>query len=585
MVALRTISARVSTMRYRWLVPNEGHKARIVMVVLALVYGGIVFAVLPGKVFFSGDLGMKYVLAASMARSGNLWRIAYEYPAQEIDPELRFFPFVWLRIADGRPVPGYITLHMFVNAVLYRFLGGYGLHLIPLLSGLGLAWLAYRLAAMMAAPQPWVAALLVGLCTPMLFYSLTTWEHAAAVCLGTLSLYLMARQAATARWGEAGLAGLAAGLAMWSRREMYLFPVVLVLAYSYVFRARRRKWLALIPFALGLSIVLGLLLAEQQAVYGNTDTGVVAMRTRSIQAVDQGEGVDVGALRALLLNQASLIMHHTVDGSRFWAERVLLALAFVAVVLGYRVEFLRRRPMWMLSNTLLLVVGTGLAFAHSRLSMVVGLIPTLPLTALGVVYPPPALGEARLPRRLTFDLVMTVNVGFLAFGLLLVTHAPGYCWGPRFLAMLFPLMGMLGWRTFCALESASEGKARTAMRVSFGTLVALSLVVQCVGIVQLYGHEREMLRLYHRTRAFDAEYVVSDTRNYLEEMAGLYFDKRLLRAEEQEDYNALVTLLYEHGVRRFAWVPNGDEVDPLVQADTFSVYPVDGVVYEMVAIK
>jgi len=585
MAALRTITARVSTARYRWLALNEGHKAEIVVVVLALVYGGIVFAVLPGEVFFSGDLGMKYVLAASMARSDDLWQIAYEYPARDMDPGLRFFPFVWLRVVDGSPVPGYITIHMLSNALLYRLFGGYGLHLVPLLSGLVLAWLAYRLAAMMAAPQPWVAALLVGLCTPMLFYSLTTWEHAAAVCLATLSLYLMARQATIARWWEAGLAGLVAGLAMWSRREMYLFPVVLVLAYGYVFRARRSKWLALGPFALGFSVVLGLLLAEQQSVYGNTNTGVVAMRAQSIQAVDQGGGVDVNALRALLLNQASLIMHHTVDGSALWAERVLLALAFVAVVVGYRVESLRRRPWWVLSSTLLLAVGTGLAFVHSRLSMVVGLIPTLPLTTLGVVYPPPTPAEAQASRRLTFDLIMTANVGFLALGLLLVTHAPGYCWGPRFLAMLFPLMGILGWRTFRALEAASEGRVRTALRVSFGILVALSLAVQCVSVVQLYGHERKMLRLYRTTRAFDAAYVISDTRNYLEEMAGLYFDKTLLRVEEQEDYDVLVTLLYERGVRRFAWVPNGDEVDPLVQMEAFSVRQVEGAEYQIVAAK
>lgn len=582
---LRAIASRVSAVRCRWSALSDGGKAGRILLALALVYGGIVFGALPREVFFSGDLGMKYVLAASMARSDDLWQIAYEYPARDLDPGFHFFPFVWLRMVEGRPVPGYITIHMLSNALLYRLFGAHGLHLVPLLSGLVLAWLAYRLSAMMEVPQPWVAALLVGLCTPMFFYSLTTWEHTFAVCCATFALYLMARQATVPRWWEAGLAGVVTGLGVWSRREMYLFPVVLAVSYLYVFRSRRRRWFALVPLAAGLGIILALLFAKQQAVYGNADTGVVAIRAGSVRAVNQAEGASLDALRALLINQASLIMHHTVDGSAFWAERVLLALAFVATILGYRLPSLRRRPVWVVSSTVFLAAGVALAFLHSRLSMVVGLVPTLPLAALGVVYPPAAPDEEHVPRRLTFDLVMTANVAFMALGLFLVTHAPGYCWGPRFLAVLFPLMGILAWRTFRALDSGSEGRSRLGLRVSFALLALLSLVVQCVGVVQLYEHQQEMLRLYNVTRAFDAQYVVSDTRNYLEEMAGLYFEKMLLRAEEQEDYDALVTLLYEHGVQRFAWVANEDEVEPLIQAPAFSVRLVEEALYQIVPVE
>lgn len=584
MSTLDTMASQAAGVRQWWAALSDRRRAGLAVLALAVVYGVTVFGALPEEVFFSGDLGMKQVLAASMARSGRLFRIAYEYPARDIDPDYRFFPFEWLRVVEGRPAPGYVTVHMFSNALLYRLFGTRGLHLVPLLSGLIVAWLAYRLCSEMDISQPWVATLLVGLCTPMLFYSLTMWEHAFAVCCAMLALYLMARQASAHRGWEAALAGVAVGLGVWSRREMALFPIAFVLSYVYVLRGKRRSWRALIPCAAGFGIILTLLLMNQHAVYGNAGTGVVAARTASVRAVSDTETGRLDALRTLLINQASLVLHHTVDGSAFWTERVLLALSFVGVILSYRLPRLRCRPVWVMSSTLLLAIGVGLAFGHSRLSMVVGLVPTLPLSAVGLVYPPATQDESVKSRRLTFDLLMTVNVAFLGLGLLLVTHAPGYCWGPRFLAVLFPLMAILAWRTFRTLESTIRGRARVGLRGSFTLLVAVSLAVQCVGVVQLYLHEQEMLHLYTATRALDVQYVVSDTRNYLEEMGGLYFEKTLLRAETQEDYDALVTMLYQNGVVRFAWIPDNGDVEPTVATAEWMVRQVDDLLYEIAPI-
>jgi hypothetical protein len=574
----------VRTLR-KWQTLGDSQRAFLAIVALAVVYSVLAFGVMPQNVFFSGDLGMKFVLAASMARRGDLWHVAYEYPGLEFDPDWQFFPFTWLHVVGDRGVPGYVTMHMPLDAALYRYVGAYSIRLVSIVSGLGIAWLSYRLAAILGTPRPWIVSLLVGVGTPMFFYSLTTHEHAAAVFFGVLALYLVARQAASVRLWEMGLAGLAAGLAAWSRRDMYLFPVVVILAYLYVFRWDRRRWLALAPLVLGLGLVLAAMVLQHRAVYGSVQSEVVAMRTSSLQSAAERGRLSVEALRVVLLEQAELVMHLTVDGAALWMERVILALGLVLLVVSYRIDRLQGRPWWIVGGTLLFAAGVVCAFVDTRASIVVGLLPTLPLTPLGMVYPRPSREEERQPYRVVFDLLMTVNVGFLLLGLALVTHSPGQCWGPRFLSAVFPLLAILAWRSFHAVNSMQRcGLARRVVQASFVTLALLSIIVQCIGIGMQYSHKREMEDVYNSTRALETQYILTDHWVYPQYVAGLYFSKTFLRATTQQGYDTLVGRLYDHGVRQFAWLPNTpDVIDPTIDTEAFSIRELVEPVYAYVS--
>ncbi|MBL7200998.1 MAG: glycosyltransferase family 39 protein [Anaerolineae bacterium] len=562
------------------------HKAGAALAVLLLIYGTLVFGVLPRPVFFSGDEGEKLVVAASVARSGDLWNVAYEYPGRDFDPEIRLFFCPWMKVAKSDPVPYHLSTLTFLNAPLYALLGVDGMYLLPLLSGIGVAWLAYLLARLMELPGAWAIPLVVGVCTPMFFYSLTTWDHAPTVLYSTLAVYWMARQARRLRWWEMGLAGIVTGLGMWTRYEMYLFAGAVVLAYVYVFRLDRRAWKGLVPFAIGLALVVALMEAQIRTVYGGTNVLDLWLTRFVGEQGGQEAALVADVLRGVLLRRAETVLALTVDGSSVWLERVFLALAFVGTIVVNRSRKLQRRPLLVMGSALMQAIGTVLALVHMRIGTLVGLVPTLPLSALGLVYTSPPATVRPPSRRIVLDLLATASVIYLLLGMFLLPAWGSLGWGPRYLAQLFPLLAMLAWATLWrSLAAQRDADSRKAIYLAFGALFVLSLIMQCVGVGLLYDKKQRMLSMYDTTRALDADYLLSEQTWYLQEMASLYFEKRFFHLRSQEEYDTVMERFYRHGVRRFAWVPSQvSAIEPILETGAFAVRPIDELLYEIVSV-
>lgn len=564
---------------------DDTSKAAIALTTLALIYGVLCWGVLPRHVFFSGDEGEKAIVVASTARRGDLWHPFYEYPGQAIDPQARYIFALWVKVIDGQPVPWHLSTLFFLNPPLYRLFGFDGLYVLPLLAGIGVAWLAWRLAKLAAAPRAWVVPLLAGLGTPAFFFSLTTWDHMPVVLYATLLVYLMALQVERRRLWLMALAGVLAGLGLWSRYEMYLFVAGAVLAYAYVFRQARDRWWGLLPFAGGLGVIVAAMLAQQTAVYGglsgNILSGLSSAGTESGLAVSWFDQA-----RNLILRQANIILFLTVDGSAVWGERVLLACGFALTVLVGRVERLQR-PVLVVGAVAMQIAGTVLAFVHPRLGhTMIGLVPTVPLASLALSCGVPAQPAQRTPDQLVRELILTLSVLFLMLGLFLLPAFGGLSWGPRYLAPLFPLLAILAWAKMGdGLAAAHAGRDRTVMGLAWGAILVCSLVVQMVGVKWLYDYKQEMVGWYEMTRSLDVDYVLSDQHWYFQQVATLYFDKIFLAPRTPEQYGDVIVRLYEHRVRRFAWVPAANSrLDPLLETARFAVQNVEGSIYEIVPI-
>lgn len=565
-----------------WSRLKDGYKAAVMVVVLLVIYGTL-FWVLPRQVFFSGDEGEKAIVVASTARRGDLWHPIFEYPGQSFDPQAKYIFALWVKVIDGQPVPWHLSTLFFLNPPLYRLFGFDGLYVLPFLAGIGVAWLAWRLAKLAAVPRAWVVPLIAGLGTPAFFFSLTTWDHMPVVFYATLLVYLMALQVERRRPWLMALAGVCAGLGLWSRYEMYLFVPTAVLAYAYVFRQARDRWWGLLPFAGGLGVVVAAMLAQQTAVYGglsgNILTGMSSARAESGLAASWFEQA-----RNLILRQANIVLFMTVDGSAVWGERVLLACGFALTVLVHRVARWQH-PVLVIIAVAMQIAGTVLAFVHPRLGhTMIGLVPTVPLASLALSCAVSAQSAQRTPDQLVRDLVLTLSVLFLMLGLFLLPAFGGLSWGPRYLSPLFPLLAILAWtRVGDRLAVPSKGHARAAINVAWGAILVCSLAVQTVGIKWLYDYKQEMVGWYEMTRRLDVDYVLSDQHWYFQQIATLYFDKVFLAPYAPDHYLDVVTQLYAHGVRRFAWIPAATStIDPLLETAQFVVQHADGAIYHIV---
>jgi hypothetical protein len=176
-------------------IPRLGVSIAVAVVVLA-VYAYTLWQ-MPKRVFWSPDEGGKYYAAASLHWNGGLAR-EVPYPARAFDRELAFYPggpaggrarFPYPGVAaDGSVVFHWPIWFPLLTKCMIELFGTTGMWILPLLSGWGIAllcgWFAHRLEPRLAP----LAILVVGLATPVWFYSLTLWEHNTATLLALLGL-------------------------------------------------------------------------------------------------------------------------------------------------------------------------------------------------------------------------------------------------------------------------------------------------------------------------------------------------------------------------------------------------------------
>jgi len=216
----------------------------------------------PGGVFYSGDGGLKFLLARQFARDGirhvdldfrlrgptwaeDLWRQGF-YPFAS--------PYVQERKARRYIVfPPYFSL---VTAPFYRWFGFRGLYLVPLVS-VWLVWVIFlRLVQRLRAPPSLAFFGILALIwtTPLTLYGALYWEHALAVLLVFAGVAAIASPAVEDTSSRPALAGALIGLAAWFRPEVVLLGALLGIAF--LVRPGRRGRFGGLAFSAGLLVSL-----------------------------------------------------------------------------------------------------------------------------------------------------------------------------------------------------------------------------------------------------------------------------------------------------------------------------------------
>jgi hypothetical protein len=176
----------------------KGRKRNVLIVgaALLLVYAASLFQ-MPRHVFWSPDEGTNY-LAARSVRFGNGLDYSTVYGGKAIDPGLKFLPLPGLYPHPSITSKGEIDLRfgmavgfVLVSRYMMEAFGTSGLYLVPMLSGWLVALLSGRIAWLIDRRLAIPATLLVGLGTPIFFYSLVFWEHAPATLCGLVLAWLM----------------------------------------------------------------------------------------------------------------------------------------------------------------------------------------------------------------------------------------------------------------------------------------------------------------------------------------------------------------------------------------------------------
>ena len=556
--------------------PTEGQIVKGSLGLALLLYLMLVVAVLPSHAFFDSDPGVKFLQVRNLVahRWQGLW---VDDPGEALDPSHVFSPFntsFFYRDGEtGRVYGVYSVPFVVITGLFYGLLGFYGLYLLPMLATLGTMVVTYRLSRRVAPRTAPLAPLLVGVLSPLLFYSVDLWEHTPAVFLAVLGLWGVVEALIRGRTRWLLGAGLVLGLAAWFRAETYALIPACGLVILWAERRRPRRLAACgLAYGAGLVLVLLPIGAFQEWAFGSPlgphlQNAVVPQVNGQVARKVNMHPLALWALKSVVATK--LLVPWTT--SRSWTALVA-GLVLLRLLAG-------RIPAWRRALTLLLAGAASLGTMGVVLMGVWehwfarNLVQSFPLLLfllfLGLAPEPQAAsvaaasGEGRARMRL----LALIGGLFTAFVLVTTPSSGGPQWGARFLMPVYPLL-VVG--VLYTLEPVLASRPRRpleswALLLAFLLLGGASALTQFEGLRRLYWSKADYARLTQAIEQLAPEVVVTDTW-WMPLVTATASEPKtwfLVNHGRNGSLADLVTMLRERGVTQFAYVTTPEGASPL----------------------
>ena len=438
----------------------------------------------PVGAFWSPDSGAKYLETVSLRRDHLAWGYgglvtSLPYGARDVDPDVRLpaLPFSFGYQAGPRFQSWFPVWFAALSWLPLHLFGLRGLLALPAIGGIACAALAGALAEGMEPGRGWLAALLTGFATPVMFYSQVFWEHSLAVALALAGVLLAF---AGRRWRVAALALVTAAVVL--RREMVLAQAALIAWMVWRDSSFRHKATTV---AMGLAfLVVGqalwgsrLPLGEWRTVAANLaapaqgaatpSTGAPSAVPSPSKSLVQPIRRFIGRLEATLYNSPAAQANASPAMAWFTWAAAMLALAGALSGGAWRWPLLA-------ASSLAIVAPVAVNLASPARSLH-GLILSAPLL-LGCVF-----GIDRRSRR-TVLLGVLVGLSVLAHLAVLDAGPPsGLEWGSRVALLAFPAAAVL----LAVQPAPAASRDRWLSGGSLLLLAALGLATQIRGVAML----------------------------------------------------------------------------------------------------
>lgn len=529
----------------------------------AVVLGAIyiaTFLVLPRDGFWINDNGCKYIQLQGLIKTG--YRdFSIPWPGQSVDPSYTCnpLPSPFGHVVDGKLYGTFSPIFPLLSSFFYRLLGNTGLYILPLLGGLltlPAVWsLAGRLSmgpSVKRIAQP-LAVFVVGLCTPLWFYSVTFWEHTLAVCLIAWSVLCCTYFVQNGSTGRLAATAALCGLGVYFRDELYLFGSVIAVISIIYSRQRRRdvlvfagvfvltvlplwviQWLAL-GHPLGHHFRTGSLLDISVAQHVSSRWSVAGLLLLN---TDRNTWLSVAIAAPYLM----LLLLYPRTSRRVFSRAVpicaLIAILTGAVIMARHLQ--AESPVWWLVHTNGLFAGSPvllLAFIRTRQAT-----------------DGPGAEEAAVVRdrvrRTVWLTVLLYTVVYVLFAP--GVHSGGIHWGCRYLLPVFPLLGAMVAATIGDWWTSHRGRSRVD-QASLCLIVALTICLQFYSLTLLYRRKQFSAELNRVVAQRPEKVIVASGWFIPQELARCFFDKQVFLVNTQRAADQLITVLRQTGTRNILY--------------------------------
>jgi len=542
------------------------HRSFLAFACVTAIYLVLAFLVLPREAFFSSDEGLKFIQLQNFLRKG--WGdFTIDYPGRELDPDLRYVPInnPPALIRNGMIFAVYPIFFPLLAAPLYHLFNDAGLYLIPLFSGL-VTLIISGCIARLTGEKGSSSILLLGLCTPLLFYSLLFWDHTLGTLLFSLSLLLVMKNLEQPRHFSLLLGGMVVGLGIWVRSELYVMGLVMPATYFFLGSRRFRHVASL---CLGTFITLVPLWLFQFFIYGDFIGPHVGHLAR------------LGEELPVTTNRLAIIYYTLLEGNSNLALGFLFIMAFVASTLIVRSPKLRANSLLVtIIFASLVVVSIPNILQANAGRPLGGLVSTTPFFAFGFVV------LSGPPHRQKNRFLLALSLGYITLVCSITPVDPGLQWGPRFLLPILPPLTILALNNFHTLTKPRERRSpRGLLKVSFLSVAAVSLLLQASSLRTMYVLKTRDMKLIEDTAQISSPYIVSDEYGYAQYVAPLFYGKQFFYVRNQDAYRRLTETFLRNDIHIFAVVtyptPHRRVVDPLIAAEGYTVRRVGNRLFEI----
>jgi hypothetical protein len=517
--------------------------------------------VMPTHVFWSPDEGGK-LLQTKTIQFSNGFEYVLQYPGASMDPQLRFYayqpaagyrPFIYPARGSDGSVELYWSAAFSLLAKLPLSLWGVtGAYLVPLLAGWLTAVFSGRLAAEIDPLLEAPVIAVVGLATPVYFYSLSFWEHTAAALLGVVAVLVFVRGGGRFDALLRSTPFLVAAVAL--RIELIALAVVL-LASSLICRWQRHRQAQSARAPSRLAIRVGLVTATAALV-------VLLMASLPERHLDKFTRLPAKLLRLDILPTALVdIFVNSSAGSGPQVRQEMRMLASAALVICMIVPFIRQRRLEALLTVsglaALLSFSLMLAFMPPSYRCLHGLFPIAPFMIVAP-YALPTLWRhaAAPPFVLGCVAVLYVGAGAAMIFANSVDSSTGFTqglqWGQRYLLPLYPLLTVLSLAGASAYWRSSRPLAvRAAVAALAALLIVAGFLLERRGIAQANA-TRRMLATWQEALE-ETQPVVTDIWWLPAALAEYYSRAEVYVVDDRRELDEWSRVAAAHGVKSFTF--------------------------------
>ena len=502
--------------------------ARKIFVGILALYAVLGFVVLSPAAVYSGDIGVKFVQARSLAAE-RFTSLDLQYPGEFIDPKREFFPIRPPFIIDvGTETQAIFSpVAAVIQSTSVLAAGIAGMVITSLIAAAVILYSAVRLIEPRLRPALLVA---LGLGSPLWFYAISGWEHAPAVAFSTAAFAIGVTSPVR---GAALIAGVLLGIGATLRDEVVLMLPGLLL----MIRLARGGFAPLALAAVGAVLPLAAAALVEVAWFNRPAAAHLRHAVHLLQSaarLTDAPNPEVPSLAPMTLRERyETVVAYWMLGYGNSAWIVSYAVGFiVALFVRWRWRSSAGLLVWLAAVAALSVRDTWELLTAPK--WLAGLQRVSPLLVCALLPRPPAAstdggGLAWFPAASGFTTVVYLVVAFAG-----VDTSGGKSLGPRLLLPLFPLLAVAAimrvdqyWRSTRALDRAT-GVVGVA-------LVVMAVAIHLGGTVPAYyGRNSDDLKIVRAVRETPDRIVVTDDEFTAQLLFTLYYRKILLLADTEE---------------------------------------------------